>query len=101
MIALGGVVLGLGAYYFFSARSATKEANDRCPTRICDDPESAALGNKGLHNANVATVLLPTGLGVAGVGVVLLLTLGGPDASASLSPWLLPGSGGLVARGSF
>jgi hypothetical protein len=105
----GAVMLGISGYFGVRALSAGAEVATSCPKNVCDEKGWDAL-QSGRSAATTANVLIGTGVAVAAVGAVLLLTAPSAPAPAStqgtglrLSPSVAfgPGGGMVSVGGAF
>jgi len=77
---LGGVGVGIGAAFGFSAISQFNESNRAgCDGRLCD-PDAADIRNDARAAGNVSTVAFAAGAALLGAGAILYFTA--PKASA-------------------
>lgn len=104
----GFVVLGLGAAGLATFAGAGVAADKRyddikkaCGNARCTDPSF----NDKIAGGRTLDIVANVGLGVGIAGIAagtLMVVLGGPKAAPPpVSAWISPGSGGIVARGSF
>lgn len=106
-VALGaGVVgVGVGTWLGFSAKSLDNDAKALCPERGCT-AEGKQLNDDARSRGNLATVVFGVGAVAAVTGVVLVFmapanTPSAAPRTASVSPIVGPGVGGLQLTGSF
>jgi hypothetical protein len=82
-VAAGGAFsVGGGVLFGMRARTAEREADERCPIAACTDPEAIAANERAKTNAFRANVLFGVG-GAAIAGAALLWLLGAPERDAS------------------
>ena len=103
-VGVGGALLVSGAITGGMALSKQKDLEDKCPDKVCVDPNDRSLKDSADTLALATDILLPIGCAVAGTGIVLLV-LGMSDdeqkGQASLSPILGAGFNGIAVQGRF
>jgi hypothetical protein len=107
LTAAGGATLIAGGVFYLLARSSMSSVTNACPSSPCTLPPGSSV-ESDYHTAQsrqtISIVLSATGGALAAGGVVLLLVGGGHASGATstgVAPWLGPGGGGAVLRGSF
>jgi hypothetical protein len=95
-LVVGGVTGGL-------TFAKTSEVEEMCPVPDRCTTEGVAVADSARTLGLVSTVSFIAGAAFVGAGVVLVLTSGssGSSTEAAFAPVVLPGGGGLTARGRF
>jgi len=79
---LGVVALGVGTFFGVRALDHIGDAQDRCPTTQCSDPEAVDLNDSGALSADLSTGLIIGG-GVATAAGIVLLVMAGMEGGES------------------
>jgi tetratricopeptide (TPR) repeat protein len=93
----GLIAIGVGGYFGLRAIDKSGEAEDRCSTERCTDPEGVRLSEEAIDAANVANVTIGVGLAAVAAGV-LMIVLGGEGDSDAAAAVLRPAPGGVALR---
>jgi hypothetical protein len=86
----GAAVLGAGAYFGWRSHSLADQSDQRCPLRMCGDPEGLRLNEAARTAALRANILYATG-GAAAVTAAVLWLSGKPGETR-----IKPGAAGTV-----
>lgn len=90
LIGAGAAATLAGLRFGWQAIEQRKDAEARCPNRECEHRDAVQLNDDARRNALASTLLVASGLGLAGAGTYVLLTAE-PDSRAA----------GLALRGRF
>lgn len=88
LVGVGAGTVFAGGVYFARALDYRAEADRLCPESQCrraDGPYAVALNEEAQQAARISTLLVATGLGVAGLGGYLILTSGSGDAASGIA----------------
>jgi hypothetical protein len=106
---LGIVVLGVGTYFAFDAKSSLSDRDGVCPSRkgcsVAEGAKNEQLTKDARKSARFANIGWASGAVLAAAGVTLWLTAPSehPTAGAStrVTPWAGAGAAGCVVEGAF
>jgi hypothetical protein len=99
-LGVGAVGLGVGSYFGLQTFSKQAQSEDHCTGSVCNQ-QGVDLRDQAKSSATISTIGFAAGAASIGVGIVLLVTAGGNDATArkAQSIWLAPGIGSLSVGG--
>ncbi len=102
LVGLGAALAGSGAYFAYASMNSSKQANARCPSTTCSDPEGLSLRSDANTQMSLADLTLVAGGVALLAGVVVLATQPSrPTTSRAARIWLRPSPGGLAFGGVF
>jgi hypothetical protein len=96
LVGAGAVGLGVGGYFMLSARSADRDAD--AATNYFEFEERTRRAEAHGRNGVIAAV---AGGALVGAGIIWYATRGPRPESTTVTTWLAPSGGGLVARTRF
>jgi hypothetical protein len=95
-----GAAAGGGIYFGVRARDLQDRADERCPTRQCNDPEGLRLNDEAKDSATRSNVFLIAGGAVVAVATVMWF-VGAPDREVAVAPAVGDGRVGVSLSRSF
>ena len=101
LLGLGAALAGTGAYFGFAAKINAQDADTRCPTARCADPEGLRLNNLAIAQASLADLAIGMGAAAFVTGIAVLVVPPSRPASSRTGTWLRPTPGGLALGGVF
>jgi hypothetical protein len=103
LVGLGLALAGTGAYFGVAAMGSSHDADTRCPTTTCADPDGLRLNDRALTQASLANLSLGAGAVAFVTGIAVLLTQPSRPAAgrSATRVWLRPAPGALGLGGVF